>query len=350
MRTLTCFIVLLAAAIAPAASAQTAPLKVIATTPDLGALVHEIGGDAISLTVLAKPTEDPHFLEAKPSYIKAASEADLFIQTGMELEMGWAPPIIANSRNDRIQPAARGYLEASRAITPLEVPTGPIDRSMGDVHAAGNPHFLTDPIAGLQVARLIAERLGELRPAQHDTFQNNLKSFRDRLGKAMVGEALAAKYDFEKLAALQERGKLLSFLDSQGDAAALGGWFGLLKDRGILASPVKAVADHNLWPYFARRFNVQIVAFLEPKPGVPPTTRHLQDVVSTMKDQHIGVILSTVYFDPRHAAFVARETGAKTAELAHMPGARPGTDDYLAMCDYNVRQLAAAAGGSGSAK
>src|SRR5262249_45198115 len=117
MRTLTRLFLLLSAAIGPAAAAQTAPLKVIATTPDLGSLVHEVGGDAVALTVLAKPTEDPHFLEAKPSYIKAASEADLFIQTGMELEMGWAPPIIANSRNDRIQPSARGFLKASRAIT-----------------------------------------------------------------------------------------------------------------------------------------------------------------------------------------------------------------------------------------
>ncbi len=350
MRTLIRLAFLLTAAIAPAAFGQTVPLKVIATTPDLGSLVHEVGGDAVSLTVLAKPTEDPHFLEAKPSFIKAASEADLFIQTGMELEMGWAPPILSNSRNDRIQPAARGYLEASRAITPLEVPSGPIDRSMGDVHAAGNPHFLTDPIAGLQVARLIADRLAELRPDQRDAFQNNLKSFRDRLGKAMVGDALATKYDFEKLVSLQERGKLLAFLDSQGDAAALGGWFGLLKDRGVLAAPVKAVADHNLWPYLARRFNLQIVAFLEPKPGISPTTRHLQDVITTMKEQHIGMILSTVYFDPRHAAFVARETGAHTAELAHMPGARPGTDDYLAMCDYNVHQLAAAAGATGATK
>jgi ABC-type Zn uptake system ZnuABC Zn-binding protein ZnuA len=332
-------LMVLGAATAPFARAGE-PLKVVATTPDLGSLVREVGGDAVSLTVLAKGTEDPHFLEAKPSFIKAASEADLFVLTGMELEMGWAPPIIANSRNERIQPGAKGYLEASRAITPLEVPTGPIDRSMGDVHAAGNPHFLTDPVNGLRVAALIADRMGELRPEEREDFQKRYQGFRDRLGRALVGDTLAAKYDFEKLATLQEHGRLAAFLEAQGDGASLGGWFGMLKDAGT----IRAVADHNLWPYFARRFNIEIVAFLEPKPGVPPTTRHLQEVIDRMKETGARVIIAAVYFDPRHATVVARETGAKVAALAHQPGARAGTDDYLAMCDYNVRQVAAAAG------
>ncbi|MBK7403713.1 MAG: zinc ABC transporter substrate-binding protein [Phycisphaerales bacterium] len=345
-RLLLAWLAIFVPAASPSAASAAEPIRIVATTPDLGSLAREVGGDDVAVTVLAKGGEDPHFLEAKPSFIKAASDADLFIQTGMELEMGWAPPIITNSRNARIQPGAPGNLDASNAITPLEVPTGSVDRSMGDVHAAGNPHYLTDPINGLRVATLIAARLGELSPDHREAFQEHLAAFRTRLGADLVGDKLAAKYDFEKLATLEERGRLLDFLKSQNDADALGGWFGALRDAGMLDAPVKAVADHNLWPYFARRFNIEVVGFLEPKPGVPPTTRHLQDVIGEMKDKGVHLVLSTVYFDPRHAAFVARQTGAGVAELAHMPGARPGADDYLAMCDYNIRTLIAAAGGS----
>jgi zinc/manganese transport system substrate-binding protein len=314
------------------------PLKVCATTPDLGSLVREIGGDRVELSVFAKGTEDPHFIEAKPSFIKQASEADALVQTGLELEVGWLPAILQNARNDRILPSAPGLIDASAAITPLEVPTGVIDRSMGDVHAAGNPHYLTDPVNGVKVAALIADRLGTLRPGDRRFFEDRLKDFRARVDRALVGETLAAKYDAQKLALLAERGGLNRFLESQGDAAALAGWLGELRD----APGVKVVADHNLWPYFAKRFGLVVIGYLEPKPGVPPTTRHLEELIGAMKQAGARLILSTVYFDPRHAAFVADKTGARTVDLANQPGSRPGTDDYIAMCDHNVRQVARA--------
>ena len=146
------------------AQGDARPLQVAVTIPDLGSLVREIGGDQVAVTVFAKGTEDAHFVEAKPSFIKTLSEADLFIQMGLEMEMGWAPVLQQNARNAKVLPGARGFLDASTVITPLDVPTGPVDRSLGDVHEAGNPHYLLDPINGLRVARLIRDKLIELRP------------------------------------------------------------------------------------------------------------------------------------------------------------------------------------------
>lgn len=339
-------VMLMAAAMLGAWGSETAaaepPLKVCATIPDLGNLVKEIGGDQVEVTVFAKGAEDPHFLEARPSFIKAASEADLLVEVGLELEVGWVPPIQTGSRNARIQAGAPGLLEAATAISPLGAPTGNIDRSMGDVHASGNPHFLTDPICGLKVAKLIADRLSALRPASKETFESRYADFRARLCAGLVGDSLAKKYDAEKLALLHERGKLLSFLDSQGDRAQLGGWLGQVAQF----AGTKAVADHDLWPYFARRYGIEVVGFLEPKPGVSPTTKHLGEVVDLMKRQGVKLILSTPYFDPRHAAFVSKQTSAAVVPLAHQVGSRPGTDDYISMCGYNVRQLALALGSS----
>jgi ABC-type Zn uptake system ZnuABC Zn-binding protein ZnuA len=314
------------------------PLQVAVTVPDLGSLVREIGGDQVAVTVFAKGTEDFHSVEAKPSFIKALSEADLFIQMGMEMELGWAPLLQQNARNAKVLPGARGFLDASTVITPLEVPSGPVDRSMGDVHPAGNPHYLVDPMNGLRVARLIRDKLIELRPERQKFFEDRYADFRQRLGTALVGETLAKKYDTEKLALLFEAGKLGDFLKSQGEESLLGGWFGLMMPyRGA-----KAVADHNTWPYFARRFGISVIGFLEPKPGLPPTTKHLNEVIELMRAQRIRVALANPYFDPRAAQLVAQQTGARLVKMAHQVGARPEAKDYLQMVDYNVRQLAAA--------
>jgi zinc/manganese transport system substrate-binding protein len=320
------------------AQGDARPLQVAATVPELGSLVREIGGDQVTVTVFAKGTEDSHFVEAKPSFIKVLSQCDLYVQMGMELEMGWAPVLLQNARNGRVLPGTRGYLDASTAITSLDVPTGPVDRSMGDVHPAGNPHYLLDPVNGLKVARLIRDKLIELRPERRHAFEQRYDAFRQRFGIALVGETLAQKYDPEKLAILDEAGKLADFLKTQGDAGQLGGWLGVLRPY----HGAKVVADHNLWPYFARRFGLSVVAFLEPKPGLPPTTKHLNEVIELMRAQRITVVLANPYFDPRAAQLVAQQTGARLVKMAHQVGARPGTDDYLQMVDYNVRQLAAA--------
>lgn len=316
-------------------------IAVCATVPDLGSLTREVGGDRVSVTVFAKGTEDAHFIEAKPSFIKALSQCDLYLQAGMDLEIGWAPALLQNARNAAVLPGGRGYLDASMAIQRLEVPTGPVDRSMGDVHPLGNPHYLLDPLNGLKVARLIRDKLGELRPDSKPYFDNRYAAFHLRLGTALVGEALARKYDIEKLALLYEHGKLAPFLKGQGEAPLLGGWLGKMRPH----FGTKVVADHNLWPYFARRFGITVIGFMEPKPGIPPTTRHLSELVDRMKAEKIQIVLAAPYYNPRHAQFIAQHTGARIVNLAHQVGAREGTDDYLTMIDYNVREIAATLGG-----
>jgi ABC-type Zn uptake system ZnuABC Zn-binding protein ZnuA len=320
----------------PAGAAE--PLKVVATVPELGALVRAVGGDLVTVTVLAKPTEDPHFVEAKPSSVKALSDADLYVQVGLQLEIGYAPVLLTGARNPNILAGQKGYVDASSVITPLDVPVGPIDRSMGDVHPVGSPHYLLDPLNGLKVAALLRDTLRALRPADAAQFAANYDAFRQQLGVDLVGPTLAKKYDAEKLATLFEYGKLMPFLQQQGQAADLGGWLGdLAPFRGV-----KAVDDHPMWTYFARRFGIDIVGHLEPKPGVAPTTKHLQEIVDLVKADHVPLLLAAAYYDPRHADFVAAQTGARVVRMANQAGARPGTDDYLAMVNYNVQQLVAA--------
>jgi ABC-type Zn uptake system ZnuABC Zn-binding protein ZnuA len=319
------------------AQGAASPLLVCATVPELGSLVREVGGEQVAVTVFAKGTEDAHFVEAKPSFIKMLRMADLFIQMGMDLEMGWAPALQQNARNAKVLPGARGLLDASTVITPLDVPAGSVDRALGDVHPAGNPHYLTDPLNGLRVAGLMRDKLIELRPEQRAFFEQRYQTFRHRLGVAMVGEALATKYDFEKLALLYEYGKLADFLKLQGDDGKLGGWLGMM----LPYYGTKVVADHNAWPYFARRFGIEIVGFMEPKPGIPPTTKHLSDLVNTMRAERVKLVIGVPYYDPRHAQFLSQNTGATVVGMAHQVGARPGTDDYISMIDYNVRSLAA---------
>jgi ABC-type Zn uptake system ZnuABC Zn-binding protein ZnuA len=316
-------------------------LRVVTTVPDLGSLVREVGGEQVEVTVLVKGAEDPHFMEAKPSFIKSLSQADMYVQVGMEAEVGWTPVLLQQARNARVLPGAPGYVDAATVITPLEVPTGPVDRSMGDVHPFGNPHYLVDPLQGLKVAQLLRDKLIALRPAQRAAFGARYAAFRQRLGTALLGAALAQKYDVDKLIVLSEQQQLGTFLQAQGDASLLAGWLGRLAPY----AGVKAVSDHNVWPYFAQRFQLSLVGFLEPRPGVPPTTKHVKELIRTMQAQEVKIILASAYYDPRHAQFIAQNTGAKVVPLANQVSARADTDDYISMVDYNVRQLALALGG-----
>jgi zinc/manganese transport system substrate-binding protein len=331
----------LLATVAGIGRAQDAPLRVCATTPDLGALVRAVGGDDVSITVFVKGTEDPHHAEAKPSFVKALHDADLFVQNGLDLELGYVPVLLQQARNPRIAPGAPGFLDgAAYAGQPLDVPTGIVDRSMGDVHASGNPHYLLDPLRGVAVASAIASRLGELRPSSKAAFTSRLGAFRRSVYVAMVGDALAQRYgdDVPKLELLYRGGELASFLDAQGQRAELGGWLGaLLPHRGA-----NVVDDHRLWPYFADAFGLTVVGHLEPLPGVPPTTKHLEAVIDTIKRLDVKLVLASAYYDPRYAELVAKNTGAVVARIANQVGALPGTDDYVAMLSYDVRQVVAA--------
>ena len=310
-------------------------ILVCATTPDLGSLVSEIGAEKIELTVFSKGSEDPHFVEPKPSFVKKLSQADLFIQMGMELEIGWAPVLLNNSRNPKIQRGSPGFVDASTVISPLGIPAGILDRSLGDVHPLGNPHYLLDPLNGLKVARLLKERLSLIQPNQKEFFQNQFVLFVQKLGTRLVGEELSQKYDIEKLAKLFEYGKIKTFLESQGESQKLSGWFGkVLPFYGM-----RVVEDHNGWLYFATRFGFLISGSMEPKPGIPPSTRHLKKLINKMKAEEIHVIFSSAYYNPKYAKFLADHTGAIVIALANQVRSRTETDNYLQMLDYNVITL-----------
>jgi zinc/manganese transport system substrate-binding protein len=293
-----------AAALIAIFSVGTSPpkkLNVVATTPDFAALAREIGGDLVEVTALAKPTEDPHFVDAKPSHLVTLNRADVLIEGGAELELGWLPPLLDNARNGRIAPGAPGRIVASQGIAMLEVPAT-FDRSKGDVHSLGNPHVLLDPLNAKIIAAQIADHFAQVNPAAAETFKANLRRF-------------DASVD-QKLAEWQEQ---------------------LEPYRGA-----KIVTYHKDFVYLARRFNLDIVETLEPKPGIAPSPAHLAQVVSTMQSTKARVILVQPYQNRRTAETVARQTNALVLDIPQQPGAIPNTATYFQLMDYLVRTLAAA--------
>lgn len=319
-------------------AAFAAPLRICATVPELGSLAREIGGERVEVSVFTKGTEDPHYLDPKPSFVRALNGADLFLQVGMELEAGWVPPLLSNARNPRILPNGRGHLEASTVIFPLEVPTGAVDRSMGDIHPQGNPHYLADPLNGLKVAALIRDRLSELDPAGAPVYRSAYEDFRRRLGAALVGEPLSRKYDSEKLALLFRHGKLDSFLKQQGDAAHLGGWLGkMLPHRGT-----RIITYHRSWPYFAERFGLIVVDQLEPRPGIPPSPGHLVKVIGKARSEKVRLILLEPWLPTDSAELVSRKAGIPVVRAAVSTPGEKGGYRYLEGIDRTISRVAAA--------
>ncbi|HEY1770627.1 MAG TPA: metal ABC transporter substrate-binding protein [Chthoniobacterales bacterium] len=283
------------------AVSANAKLNVVATLPDFGSVAREVGGDYVDVTTLAKPTEDPHFVDARPSFVVKLREADLLIDGGAELEIGWLPPLLQNARNSKIEIGQPGRVQASEGIRLMEVPAQ-LTRAAGDVHAMGNPHFMVDPIIAKAVAAHIARAFSAVDPAHAAAYQANEKQFENTIN-----------------AKLQEWGaKLLPF-------------------RGQ-----SLVAYHDSWVYFAHRFGFNINIFLEPKPGIPPSPSHLAEVIAQMKAQKIKAILVEPYQNRKIAEKVAEETGGKVVDFAQFPGALPDTPTYVKLIDTLVSRLVAA--------
>lgn len=280
-----------------------APVRVVATTPDLAALAKAIGGDAVEVKVLAKPTEDPHFVDAKPSHIVTLNRADVLIDGGAELEAGWLPSLLESARNPRLANGAPGRISASHVVRMLEVPTA-LDRSAGDVHALGNPHFLLDPQNVRLIVALIAERFSAVDPAAAPTYHANLVAFIATLdARIPAWERELAPY------------------------------------RGA-----KIVTYHKDFLYLATRFHLDVIETLEPKPGIAPSPAHLATVIAAMRAQHAHVILVQPYQNRRTAETVARQANAVVVDLAQQPGAVRGTETYFELMDAIVDALAAALG------
>ncbi len=291
--------VLLLAALFPGPARAAGKLNVVTATTDLAALAQEVGGDRISVESIARGYQDPHFVEAKPSFLLKLRRADLLIVVGLQLEIGWLPPLISQCGNPRIQVGAPGYLDVSQFAEILEIPTTQVTRAMGDVHPLGNPHYWLDPENGRRVARGIQSKLAEMRPGDAAYFEQRFQSFSQRLTEA------------------EHR------------------WDAQMKPyRGR-----KVVTYHRSWPNFAKRFGLDVVGYVEPRPGIPPSPGHTVELIGLMRREQVKVILVEPYFDLKTPDAVARETGGKVLVMTPSVGGEKEITDYFKLFDYDIALL-----------
>ena len=278
----------------------TAQLKVVTSTTDLYDIAKAVGGNRITATHIGEGYQDPHFIEAKPSFVLQLRNADVWAFVGLDLEIGWMPLLLQGARNPKLQPGQTGYLDVSRVIPVLDLARGNVDRSQGDVHPLGNPHYWLDPENGRRIAKLFRETFSTLDPKNASVYAANEKAFDDRLSAA------------EKT--------------WQADLARIKG------------QPV--VAWHTSWRYFAEYNGMNIVGFMEPKPGVPPSPSHLAGLIQTMKQTNAKVIVMEPFYDRKMADFVASKTGAKVLVMPPSVGGIKGLDDYIQLMTHDINQLA----------
>ncbi|MEM7626388.1 MAG: metal ABC transporter substrate-binding protein [Planctomycetota bacterium] len=318
-------------------AALAKPLKVCVSSTDVKTIVEAVGGDAVSVTGFVKGPDDPHVVQPTRRMIEALARADLLVIVGNALEEAWLPGMVTQAGRAELGAGGKRHLDLSANLRTI---VGPEGRGVpGSFHPEDNPHFLVDAVEGVKAAAAVADKLSEVAPEQTDQFEQRYRTFAKAVMVEMLGEAIASKHpaeDFEELAIAIERGKLAEHLAAHGGGdVALGGQLAVFEP--FRDTPL--VGDHDMWPYFARRYGVRVLGYLEPEPGVPPTAPHLQDVIGEMKARDVGAILTVAYFDPRHARFVADATGAVIAPMAHNPESRPGTESYLDMIRYNAQTL-----------
>lgn len=334
----TCFLAVLIVLGANTTPVYSAGLNIVTTTSDLASIAKAIAGPHATTTSICAGKEDPHFIQAKPSYILAARDADLWCRVGMELEVGWEPVILDVARNPKIRVGAGGHLDACEKVLRLDVPTGRVTRAMGDVHPMGNPHYWLDPLNGRIVAQSIAQRLISLDPSHAKVFQKNLKAFESALDQRMFGKPLVEAIGGEKLWIFAVRGQLDDFLARNHLTEKLGGWMAKMRPfRGR-----SLVSYHRSWNYFANRFGLKITEELEPKPGIPPSPAHLAEVIQRMRSENARVILQEPFYSRRAADRVAGSTGAKVVVVANSVGGQAQASDYLALIDLIVDRVAKA--------
>lgn len=290
---------LMCAAALLTASAALAQVRVVTTTEDLASIAREVGGDKVKVMAIAKGYQDPHFVDPKPSFILEVNRAELLILVGRELELGWLPSLLTSGRNAKVQPGAGGYLDASLSVKILEIPTGQLTRAMGDVHPQGNPHYWLDPGNGRLMAQTIRDRLSQLRPGDRAYFEQRYADFNTRLAAA------EARWD-----------------------AAMAPYNG-----------AKVVTYHRSWPNFMDRFKLDVMGYVEPKPGIPPSPAHTIDLIGEMKRQGVKIIIVEPYFDKKTPQAIANQVGGMVVELAPSAGGVPGAETYITLFDYNIRTL-----------
>jgi zinc/manganese transport system substrate-binding protein len=284
-----------------ATSAQ-AKLNVVATITDFGAIAQAVGGDQVKVTSIAKGTEDSHFVDARPSFVRVLNQADVLIEGGAELEIGWLPPLVNSARNGRILGDAPGHVVLGRYIRLTEVPRGPVDRSMGDIHPLGNPHFWLDPENGNIIARVLAETFSKLDPAAAGVFQANLKKFTAEL------------------------------------EAREGGWAKMLAPyRGT-----KVVSYHKSFDYFFDRYGLQLAGTIESKPGIEPSPAYINNLIQQLRGAGVKLVIVEPYRRLKTAEYVAQALGAKLLVLPEKVEGNAKVKEYLGLFDYDVGQVAEA--------
>lgn len=299
----TAFVALFAlAAVVDRPLRAAAPLRVVATTEDLASLAREVGGDKVTVFGLAKGYQDPHFVDPKPSFLLEMSRANLLIVVGRDLELGWLPPLVSSSRNAKIQVGGAGYLDASKDVRILEIPTAQITRAMGDVHPFGNPHYWLEPGNGRKMAQSIRDKLSELDAASRPYFDQCYAAFDTRLAAA----------------------------EKRWDAT-------MAPYKGA-----KVVTYHRSWPNFMERWGLNVIGYVEPKPGIPPTTSHTVALIGEMKRQGAKLIVVEPYFDDKTPRSIATQVGGEVLKLAPSVGGTKEATDYIQLFEYNVNTVAAA--------
>jgi len=273
-------------------------IKIVTTTTDMKSIAEFVGGNKVSVTSIATGYQNPHFVDPKPSYIISLTKANLFVTVGLDLETGWSPQLLSSSRNTKIQKGSSGYVDASEGVNLLQVPIA-ANRAEGDIHIYGNPHYWLDPLNGKIIARNIANGLERVDPSNKSFYEANLVSFNNKID--------------------------LKLKEWQGKMAAYKG--------------SKIIAYHNEWVYFETRFGLQIVDFMEPKPGIPPTPSQLVKVIKEVTANKIKVIISSPYFTTSSSDVVSKQTGVKELTMATSVGAFDSVKDYFSLFDYNIDNL-----------
>ncbi len=294
----TAFLLVLALGVPPASRAEN-KLQIMTATMDLASLAQEVGGDKVDVESIARGYQDPHFVEAKPSFLLKLRRADLLIVVGLELEIGWLPPLITQSTNPKIQVGAPGYLDASRFAKILEIPTGQVTRAEGDVHPLGNPHYWLDPENGLRIAKGIQNKLSEMRPNDAAYFAQRYAAFEERLKQAEQN------------------------------------WQAQMKPY----AGRKIVTYHRSWPNFAEHFGLDVIGYVEPRPGIPPSPQHTVELIAQMKRDGVKIIVVEPYFDLKTPNSVARQTGGQVVVLTPSVGGEKEITDYFKLFDYDIAKL-----------
>ncbi len=342
MRRVSLPILLVAMAALWPTPAAAAKLRVVTTLPDYAFLAEEIGGDRVSVSAIVGGDQDAHFIRPKPSFVNLVREADVLIDTGLDLET-WVPTVIDKSGNTRVRSGQPGYVAAAQGMNLLEKPKV-MSRIEGGLHIYGNPHVTSSPINMKVAARNIAAGLVKNDPADKAFYERNLDALERRFDEALFGPELVQMLGGKTLCGLAEKGRLMSFLegrDYKGKPllAYVGGWMGRM--MAVRGQPI--VTYHKNWVYFLNLFGLEEAGTVEPKPGIPPSAKHVTELVQLMNDRHLRIILAANYFDEKQVRSVAARTDAVPVIVPLYVGGEEGVDDYFQLFDLWVDRLLAAA-------